>query len=89
MDRTTVARNLQPLERHGLVATAPGEDRRTRVAFLTEQGAEVLKEGMPLWLAAQAQVLGELDEEEWQALRRVLAKAVAAASQRYPKRRWI
>ena len=30
MDRTTLTRNLRPLERDGLVRTKPGKDRRVR-----------------------------------------------------------
>ena len=78
MDRTTLARNLKPLEKRGLVATVPGQDRRTRVASLTKQGVEVLMEAFPLWVGAQAEVLGELDEEEWQNLRLALSKVAAA-----------
>ena len=79
MDRTTLARNLKPLETRGLVVTAPGQDRRTRVASLTKQGAEVLMDAFPLWVEAQAHVLGELDEEEWQYLHQALSKVAAAA----------
>jgi DNA-binding MarR family transcriptional regulator len=78
MDRTTLTRNLKPLEKRELVTIAPGEDRRTRVASLTEKGGEVLIQAFPLWVEAQAHVLGELDEEEWQNLRQVLAKVAAA-----------
>src|SRR5271166_7049437 len=41
MDRTTVGRNLQPLEREGLVAVVKGRtDRRSREIHLTGAGAE-------------------------------------------------
>lgn len=36
-------------------------------------------QALPLWAEAQAQILGELDEEEWQDLRQALSKVVAAA----------
>jgi hypothetical protein len=36
-------------------------------------------DAFPLWVEAQAHVLGELDEEEWQNLRQALAKVAAAA----------
>jgi DNA-binding MarR family transcriptional regulator len=79
MDRTTLARNLKPLENRGLVVTAPGQDRRTRVTSLTHQGAEVLLEAFALWMEAQAHVLGRLDGREWQNLRQALSKIAAAA----------
>lgn len=79
MDRTTLARSLKPLEDRGLVVTAPGQDRRTRVAALTEAGGEVVMQALPLWMDAQAQILGELDEQEWQSLRQALSKVTAVA----------
>jgi DNA-binding MarR family transcriptional regulator len=80
MDRTTLTRNLKPLEKRGLAVIVPGQDRRTRVASLTRQGAEVLMQALPLWIEAQAQILGELDEEEWENLRQALSKIVDAAT---------
>ncbi|HEY9847811.1 MAG TPA: MarR family transcriptional regulator, partial [Candidatus Caenarcaniphilales bacterium] len=35
MDRTTLARNLKPLERQGLIQIKPGQDQRTRIVTLT------------------------------------------------------
>src|SRR5262249_58169002 len=35
MDRTTLTRNLRPLQRHGYVAVTVGEDRRRRLLALT------------------------------------------------------
>src|SRR5579872_5737841 len=36
MDRTTLARNLAPLERQGLVAASPGKDRRVKIVEITK-----------------------------------------------------
>ena len=38
MDRTTLTRNLRPLERDGLLRTEPGADRRVREVSLTKKG---------------------------------------------------
>ena len=38
MDRTTMTRNLKPLERQGLIGIGPGRDRRYRVVRLTARG---------------------------------------------------
>src|SRR3546814_19389843 len=38
MDRTTLTRNLRPLERLGYVTVDPGEDRRTRTVAITSEG---------------------------------------------------
>lgn len=55
MDRTTLGRNIQPLEREGLIATRPGRsDRRSKELHLTEAGEARLRAAMPRWTAAQA-----------------------------------
>ncbi|MFJ3223276.1 MarR family winged helix-turn-helix transcriptional regulator [Streptomyces sp. NPDC086783] len=55
MDRTTMASNLKPLAREGLVTveTSPA-DRRARIAAITPEGVVRLKEALPLWRAVQA-----------------------------------
>ena len=49
MERTTLTRNLKPLERDKLVASAPGQDRRQRIVRLTTRGEKKLAEALPLW----------------------------------------
>jgi DNA-binding MarR family transcriptional regulator len=49
LDRSTLTRNLQPLERDGLVNVELGTDRRTRVALLTEMGHARLAEVLTQW----------------------------------------
>lgn len=54
LDRTTAGKNLQPLERAGLITTSRStQDGRVRVARLTEQGRATLKEASVLWRSAQ------------------------------------
>lgn len=54
MDRTTLAANLKPLERDGLVRlTVNPSDRRARLIEITEDGASRAEACMPLWRAAQ------------------------------------
>jgi DNA-binding MarR family transcriptional regulator len=65
MDRTTLTRNLKPLEKQGLVESDPGEDRRTRVVTLTGQGKEALKKAWPLWEKTQQQVVEALGPEKF------------------------
>jgi len=63
MDRTTLTRNLQPLERDGLVRTRAGSDRRVREVFLTKKGERVLHEALPVWRDIQAQVVQRLGRQ--------------------------
>ena len=64
MDQTTVTRGVQLLKKAGYLRVVPGEDRRTRVAELTEKGREVLNTTYPLWLKAQKSVWERLGEEK-------------------------
>ena len=54
MDRTTLSRNIQPLQRKGLVAVASGRrDHRSKELHLTESGLERLREAGEPWREAQ------------------------------------
>ena len=56
MDRTTLARNLQPLVREELVRIRPSEqDRRERIIELTDSGRDKVEAILPAWRRAQAQ----------------------------------
>src|SRR5690348_13345346 len=70
MDRTTLGRNLQPLEREGLVAVVMGRaDRRSREVRLTDAGAERLRTAVDGWLKAQARFEAAFGEERSAELR--------------------
>jgi len=56
MDRTTLTRNLKPLEKQKLLEVIPGADRRTRVICLTDAGHEMLRAALPLWQKAQKKI---------------------------------
>jgi len=79
MDRTTLGRNLQPLEREGLVAVVKGrEDRRSREIRLTEAGVERLRAAVEGWLKAQAGFEGVFGQQRSAELRALL-HAVSAS----------
>jgi DNA-binding MarR family transcriptional regulator len=77
MDRTTLTRDLRPLERQGLVSIEPGEDRRERKVDLTPEGAQVINRALPLWEKAQAQVSKGLGQDRLHRLLDDLSAAVA------------
>jgi DNA-binding MarR family transcriptional regulator len=56
MDRTTLTRNLRPLEKQGLIRVEYGEDRRERRVTLTVRGQQTLAKAVPLWEQEQARV---------------------------------
>lgn len=64
MDRTTLTRNLKPLEREGLVRIESGQDQRTRVLSLTNAGQAALEKALPLWQEVQIQVVERLGQEQ-------------------------
>ena len=55
MDRTTLGRNVQPLERDGLIRIeATKSDRRAKALHLTKMGEKRLQAGLEAWSRAQA-----------------------------------
>ncbi len=68
MDRTTLTRNLKPLQDQGLVRVSPGEDRRTRALSLSAKGRRVFGKAVPLWEQAQKQVIASLGKTNWDGL---------------------
>jgi DNA-binding MarR family transcriptional regulator len=79
MDRTTLTRNLQILEKRGLITIKPGEDRREREINLTAAGMEVLNKAIPLWEEAQERVRKGLGEERLQNLMGDLSEMISMA----------
>ena len=62
LDRSTMGRNLDPLERRGLVRVEVGEtDQRARVAHLTPAGEAAIEAALPHWRAAQKQVAAVIE----------------------------
>jgi len=54
MDRTTLATNLKPLERDGLLSIAPSAvDRRTKMVRITAEGLSRYREAFPIWEGVQ------------------------------------
>jgi DNA-binding MarR family transcriptional regulator len=55
MDRTTLGRNILPLQRDGLIAVGPGKsDRRSKEVRLTDLGAARFRVAFKSWQEAQA-----------------------------------
>src|SRR5213078_2148065 len=79
MDRTTLARNLKPLESLGHLTIEAGTDRRKHLVRLTERGRQALATALPYWEQAQKQVVTRLGQEQWQALLAELKATVTLA----------
>ena len=68
VDRTTLTRNLQLMQRDGLVEVAPGQDKRIREITLTRFGQEKLAQAVPLWREAEAALCERLGADRQQML---------------------
>ena len=60
MDRSTLTRNLAPLEREGLIRVGNEGWRRSRTVEITKQGCSRLREALPLWQKAQERLRQKL-----------------------------
>jgi DNA-binding MarR family transcriptional regulator len=77
MDRTTLARNLKPLEREDYVKVSHGEDRRERIVELTSKGQEKFTEMLPMWRKVQRQFESIFGSERALNLRETLREVVS------------
>jgi DNA-binding MarR family transcriptional regulator len=68
MDRTSLTRNLQVLERMGLISGKEGDDKRQRRIGITPEGVLVLKNAFPIWRQVQTEVEEAIGTEKWEAL---------------------
>jgi DNA-binding MarR family transcriptional regulator len=79
MDRTTLGRNIQPLQRDGLVeVVASRDDRRRRELRLSAAGAAKQREASGLWVLAQERFEDVFGSERAQSLRSLLREVAAA-----------
>jgi DNA-binding MarR family transcriptional regulator len=68
MERSTLTRNLRPLEKQGLLRVVSGSDRRTRLVELTPEGRSALAGALPLWEEAQGRFVHQLGTDRWNSL---------------------
>ena len=77
-ERTTLVRNLRPLERDGLLKTTGG-GRGGRVSIsITPKGRKVLEQTAPAWSTAQQAVIKTLGQRRWSAILADLERAAHA-----------
>jgi DNA-binding MarR family transcriptional regulator len=77
MERTTLLRNLRPLQRDGLVR-AKGGGRGAQVELeITAKGRTALAKMLPAWRSAQDQVVTILGKKRWSSIIRDLEEVTA------------
>ena len=80
MDQTTVTRNIEKLEKAGLVLTRPHpDDPRKKQVELSPSGKATLAAAHPLWEEAQKRILSRLGAEDINVLFPLLDKLTQAA----------
>lgn len=78
MDRTTLGRNILPLEREGLISIAPlRADRRSKELRITDAGVERLLAARDGWREAQARFAAAFGIERTVGLRALLREVSA------------
>ena len=82
MDRTTLTRNLKPLEKRGLLEIIGGRDKRTREVRLTVRGQETTEKAVPLWEKAQGYAVEALGRIRLQELHDTMSELLSLADRR-------
>lgn len=73
MDRTTLATNLKPLAREGLVTVEPSPaDRRARIVTITPEGLARMNAALPHWRTVQDRFEENFGREKAAQLRSIL-----------------
>ncbi len=78
MERTTLTRNLKPLQAAGWLKVSPGPDRRSRAVEITPSGRALVEEAFPRWQEAERELRRTMGREETAELRALLALAMQA-----------
>ena len=65
MDRTTLTRNLKPLEKMELIETVPSVDRRSKAYALTDKGRDTFNRALPHWEKAQNNIVRVLGDDKY------------------------
>lgn len=73
-ERTTLTRNLDRLQRLGLVASHAAAHGNGRICVLTAAGRDLLGRLLPVWRRAQAEIEAELSSETFAASLNILQR---------------
>lgn len=73
MDKSTMSRNIRPLEELGLIKKQAVNGKRKHI-FITPKGEKILEEVFPLWHKAQNEVLNSIKLQKWEEMSGTLSK---------------
>ena len=68
MDRTTLTRNIRPLEKNGYIKIGTGKDQRVKILNITAKGKDLVQAICPKWKATQLNIINKFGEERWEKL---------------------
>lgn len=74
LERTSMSRNLHPMEKDGLISVSDERDNRRRYISLTRKGQATYKKALPLWNQAQQQFREQLGADEMKTLKQLLKR---------------
>jgi DNA-binding MarR family transcriptional regulator len=77
IDQSTLARNLNTVEKQKLVSVKAGKNRREKLISLTKKGERKLVSSFPLWRKAQGRIVDGLGTENWKNIQRELTDVVS------------
>jgi DNA-binding MarR family transcriptional regulator len=80
MDRTSLYRAIEALEKQRWVALCDGHDNRSRSASVTKSGETALAEAGAGWATTQRAIVGRFGEERWQSFVSELQHLIDCAS---------
>jgi DNA-binding MarR family transcriptional regulator len=80
MERTTLVRNLRPLQRDGFVNVGGGGRGNLVELSITAKGRKQIEKLVPAWKSAQCAVVKTLGEKRWSAILSDLETAALALS---------
>jgi DNA-binding MarR family transcriptional regulator len=79
MDRSTLTRNLRPLEEKGLVILGPESRHRSRTLTITSKGEQLVGKALPIWEKTQEKLRNELPKGHWTNLHAELDQVIKSA----------
>ena len=82
MERTTLVRNLRPLQREGLIRVSGGGRGGHVELAITPKGRAALSKMLPGWRSAQEKVVAALGEKRWSAILGDLERAATELKSR-------
>jgi DNA-binding MarR family transcriptional regulator len=77
MDRTTLSRNLKPLQAAGLVRLGTEGWKRSKTVHLTPEGRQLLTRATVFWEAAQTNFLKRFGKTNWKRVEADLRTIIA------------